>query len=72
METGSELRSIDHFVRAYRAAGKRPITDAEIDASVAIALFRRASVPFRELDGSWPDRIRDRLRQAEHASGSAR
>lgn len=72
IEAGRGRRSIDRFVNGYRAAAARNVRDADVDAAVAIALFRRASVPFRELAADWPDRVRDRLRQAEEAAESAR
>jgi hypothetical protein len=72
IEMGRERRSIDFFVRSYRETAKRDVRDTDIDAAVAIALFRRASVPFRELAPNWPDRIRDRLRSVEAALPVAR
>jgi len=69
---GRQRRSIDFFVHSYREAADRHVRDADIDAAVAIALFRRASVPFRELARDWPDRVRDRLRRVEDALRTAR
>jgi aminoglycoside phosphotransferase (APT) family kinase protein len=72
VEAGLGRRSIDPFVGAYREAVDWKVRDADVDAAVAIALFRRATVPFRELARDWPDRMRDRLRRVEDAAGSAR
>jgi len=72
IEARCDRRSIDHFVDCYRQVAQRPVRDADIDAAVAIALFRRVAIPFRELAGDWPDRMRERLGQVETALRSAR
>jgi thiamine kinase-like enzyme len=72
VETGREGRPLHGFVDAYRDAAPYAIGDAEIQTALAIALFRRASVPFRELASDWPDRMRQRLSRSAEAAERAR
>lgn len=72
IEAGREGRSLHGFVDAYRDAAPHGIGDAELQTALAIALFRRASVPFRELASDWPDRMRQRLRRSAEAAERAR
>ena len=60
-EVGLDTRLASEFLAGYREEAGEPVPEDWIQVCHAIAIFRRASFPFRELREDWVDQMTARL-----------
>ncbi|MDH3784655.1 MAG: aminoglycoside phosphotransferase family protein, partial [Acidobacteriota bacterium] len=70
VEAGVDAAGREAFLDGYRQETSDTLDADLLRAATAAALFRRVTVPLRQLHPAWPDRIRERLDLIEQFVGT--